>query len=1243
MRLKRVFRLASASWILLFLFCMIQPTPVSAANPTIVLNGDFEAGNTGFISEYVYSSDTHSEGVYAINTDPHNTHEDFVSIGDHTSGSGNMMVVNGATNTSLYVWQGTLTQDLVIGRQYDFSVWVLNCVSSNVAVLSFVVDSTVIATYSPDGLEWQRLVGTFTATTTRPVLTIRNSQSAANGNDFAMDDINIYEVGTHTPPSGGTTLSNLALQTDKTSAAIGELVTFTATATGGDGGTPTGTVDFYNGETFLGSDDLNASGIATLSTSSLSQGSNIIQAEYLGDGTYFVQSNAVSVQVGSCLTPTITEVNPNSSSLAGGIPVTITGTNFQQSGCPVSQVTFGKSNAAYTVNSNTQITATAPSADSAGVSSGGWVNISVTQTGGTGYLTNGFVYYGSAPIVTNFTAPAASTSRDIPITAFTGSGSLTITGYMITTSSTQPSAGSAGWEAAAPTTFTVGSDGVFTLYPWVKDELGNVSPFYSSPQSVFVDTVAPVLTAFERYDPAGNQTNQTTLVFHVTFSEGVTDVDAADFEVSGGSTATISGLSQVSATVYAVTVSGGDLATYNGTVGLNLASGQDIYDVIGNPLADGEPTTDEVYLVDTTAPSLTAFERYDPAASLTDANTLIFDVTFSEAVKSVDTTDFEVSGGSTATVTNVSQVSSAEYRATVSGGDLSTFSGTVGLNLAAGQDIMDIVNNALPAGEPATDKTYEIDREAPELVSIERYDPASSSTSQTTLVFHVTFNEEVSAVDAGDFEVSGGSTATVTDLTPVSATVFAATISGGDLAAYTGTVGLDLASGQNITDVIGNALPGDEPATDETYLVDSNLPELLAFERFDPASSPTNQDTLIFHITFSEAVDEIDASDFTVTGGTTAGIADLTSVSTTVYAATVSGGDLSTYTGTVGLDLAIGQNITDLIGNALPAGEPSTDETYEVDHDAPGVLYELNTTPENNSIVTTGLTEITIEFNKAVVSDGGDDAANNIDNYLLVEAGKNNTFDTVDCAGGTITDDVEIVINQATYDEDDHIATISINDGKVLPAGDYTLFICGSTSIYDLTGNPLNGGSDSLLRFTVSFAATNVPNVIPSTGFPMGLTSALPAQSVAYSQQSLELEIPRLNVSMEIIGIPQSETEWNVAWLGDRAGWLEGSAFPTFAGNSVLTGHVWDAFDQPGPFNGLINLQYGDQIVVHAWGEEYIYEIREILTVRSDDVAELLKHQENPWLTLVTCKGFNVLKGTYQWRLLVRAVLVDVQ
>lgn len=99
------------------------------------------------------------------------------------------------------------------------------------------------------------------------------------------------------------------------------------------------------------------------------------------------------------------------------------------------------------------------------------------------------VYAGDtiSPTVTAFTAASPSSSLNIPITAFTASdNSTSVAGYMITTSSTPPSASATGWTVPAPTTYTVASNGTYTLYPWAKDAAGNVSAVFGSPRTVVV-------------------------------------------------------------------------------------------------------------------------------------------------------------------------------------------------------------------------------------------------------------------------------------------------------------------------------------------------------------------------------------------------------------------------------------------------------------------------------------------------------------------------------------------------------------------------------------------------------------------------------------------------------------------------------------------------------------------------------------------------------------------------------------
>ena len=129
---------------------------------------------------------------------------------------------------------------------------------------------------------------------------------------------------------------------------------------------------------------------------------------------------------------------------------------------------------------------------------------------------------------------------------------------------------------------------------------------------------------------------------------------------------------------------------------------------------------------------------------------------------------------------------------------------------------------------------------------------------------------------------------------------------------------------------------------------------------------------------------------------------------------------------------------------------------------------------------------------------------------------------------------------------------------------------------------------------------------------------------------------------MTIVGVPQTRDGWNVTWLNRDAGWLNGSAFPTWNGNSVITGHVWDALNQPGPFAKLKDLKYGDQIEIHAFGQVYIYEVRESNTVSPTGASTVFKHEERSWITLITCEDYKEQSQTYSYRRMVRAVLIKV-
>jgi LPXTG-site transpeptidase (sortase) family protein len=204
-------------------------------------------------------------------------------------------------------------------------------------------------------------------------------------------------------------------------------------------------------------------------------------------------------------------------------------------------------------------------------------------------------------------------------------------------------------------------------------------------------------------------------------------------------------------------------------------------------------------------------------------------------------------------------------------------------------------------------------------------------------------------------------------------------------------------------------------------------------------------------------------------------------------------------------------------------------------------------------------------------------------------------------------------------------------------------------------GNPPISNTASLTTTAVNDIATNnsasatiairegTSRQLPDTGFAPDRLTLLGQQplDLAYASTDLVLEIPSLGLKIPIVGVPKKNGAWNVSWLEDQAGWLQGSAFPSWNGNSWLTGHVYGSNGLPGPFVNLNKLKYGDQIVVHAYGEKYTFAVQTNTIAEPNDVSAL-KHEEKAWLTLITCKEYDQKTNTYRKRVVVRAVLTSV-
>jgi hypothetical protein len=161
---------------------------------------------------------------------------------------------------------------------------------------------------------------------------------------------------------------------------------------------------------------------------------------------------------------------------------------------------------------------------------------------------------------------------------------------------------------------------------------------------------------------------QGSVTFRITFSEAVSNVDATDLSIIASGTLagySIGPITPASGTTIDVTING---ITGNGTLTLNVNSGASISDAASNALAGGF-TTGQQYTFDRSAPTVLSLNRKTPADALTNAASVVYTITFSEAVSGVSTNDFTLvlpASGLSGSVSEVSAASGTAIDVTVS-------------------------------------------------------------------------------------------------------------------------------------------------------------------------------------------------------------------------------------------------------------------------------------------------------------------------------------------------------------------------------------------------------------------------------------------------------------------------------------------------------------------------------------------------------------------------------------------------
>lgn len=246
---------------------------------------------------------------------------------------------------------------------------------------------------------------------------------------------------------------------------------------------------------------------------------------------------------------------------------------------------------------------------------------------------------------------------------------------------------------------------------------------------------------------------------------------------------------------------------------------------------------------DKTPPEIVSINRQSPTTETTSAPALTFRTTFSEKVTGVDAADFVLttSGTASGTVNTVAAVGTTGSTYDISVGSISG-EGTIRLDLqASSTGISDAAGNAISGGYTGG-QSYTIiapDQTPPTVVSINRQNPVSESTSATSLSFRVTFSEQVKGVDADDFiftvvsgPVSGTLSSDAVAAVGTAGTTYDVTVSSVN---GSGTVRLDLKSSETgITDLAGN-LMSEGYNSGQTYTIEPVIepPKVLYYEGFE--------------------------------------------------------------------------------------------------------------------------------------------------------------------------------------------------------------------------------------------------------------------------------------------------------------------------------------------------------------------------------------------------------------------------
>jgi len=496
----------------------------------------------------------------------------------------------------------------------------------------------------------------------------------------------------------------------------------------------------------------------------------------------------------------------------------------------------------------------------------------------------------TASIVVADTALAAGETSTVTITfneAVTGLaiGDFTVANGALSSLSTGD--GGITWTATlTPTASITDTSNLISLdNTGVADAAGNTGTGTTDSNNYAIDTLRP--TASIVVADTALAVGETSTVT-ITFNEAVSGLAIGDFTVANGA---LSGLSSGDGGVtWTATLT--PTASITDTTNLITLDNTGVADAAGNT---GTGTTDSNnYAIDTLRPAA-SIVVVDTALAAGETSTVT--ITFNEAVSGLALGDFTVTNGT------LSSLSTGDGGITWT----ATLTPTASITDTSNVITLDNTGVADAAGNTGTGTTdsnnYAIDTLRPTATIV--IADTLLTTGETTTVT-ITFNEAVSGLTVGDFTVANG---TLSGLSSADGGItWTATLTpAANINDASNIITLD---NTGVLDAGGNSGIGSTDSNNYAIDADPQVSITLA------GSTPANATNLVYTLSFSEAVNNVDISDFRlVTTGTASGvIQSVVQLDAQTYQVALS--NLSG-AGSLALELIAGSDISDSQGNLV--------------------------------------------------------------------------------------------------------------------------------------------------------------------------------------------------------------------------------------------------------------------------------------------------------------------------------------